>query len=111
MQAEFMYPALADGQVDVIAGYSSDGQIAKYGLVTLDDPKQAIPPYDAVLLVSPRRAGDDKFRAALQPLIGAISIEMMREANLKASAGGADGSPAEVAKWLSSRLSSPGLSR
>ncbi len=56
MQAEFMYPALADGQVDVIAGYSSDGQIAKLDLVTLADPKQAIPPYDAVLLLSPKRA-------------------------------------------------------
>jgi osmoprotectant transport system permease protein len=104
MQAEFMYPAAADGQVDVIAGYSSDGQIAKFGLVTLADPKQAIPPYDAVLLVSPKRASDETFLAALKPLVGAISIEAMREANLKASAGGAQGSPAEVARWLSERL-------
>jgi osmoprotectant transport system permease protein len=104
MQAEFMYPALNDGQVDVIAGYSSDGQIAKFGLVTLADPKQAIPPYDAVLLVSSKRAGDEKFLAALKPLVGAISIETMREANLKASGGGADGSPAEVAKWLSEKI-------
>jgi osmoprotectant transport system permease protein len=104
MQAEFMYPAVADGEVDVIAGYSSDGQIAKYGLVALADPKQAIPPYDAILLVSSRRANDAKFVAALKPLVGALDIETMREANLKASAGGADGSPAEVATWLSGRL-------
>jgi osmoprotectant transport system permease protein len=107
MQAEFMYPALADGQVDVIAGYSSDGQIAKYDLVTLTDPKQAIPPYDAVLLVSPKRATDEKFLATLRPLVGAIPIEAMRGANLRASAGGADGSPGEVANWLQGRIRSP----
>ena len=74
--------------------YSSDGRIAKYDLVVLADPKQAIPPYDAMLLVSPKRAEDKTFLAALRPLIGAIPIETMREANLRASAGGADGSPA-----------------
>ena len=104
MQAEFMYPALSDGQVDVIAGYSSDGQIAKFDLVTLADPKQAIPPYDAVLLASPKRAGDATFLAALRPLVGAIPIETMREANLRASAGGADGAPGEVATWLQERI-------
>jgi osmoprotectant transport system permease protein len=107
MQAEFMYPALADGQVDAIAGYSSDGQIAKFDLVTLADPKQAIPPYDALLLVSPKRANDEKLLAALRPLIGAIPIETMREANLRASAGGAHGSPGEVANWLAGRIRSP----
>ena len=55
MQPEFMYQAAAHGEVDVIAGYTSDGRIAQYDL-TLDDPKAAIPPYDAILLVSPRRA-------------------------------------------------------
>ena len=29
MQAEFMYPAAGSGEVDVIAAYSSDGQIAR----------------------------------------------------------------------------------
>jgi osmoprotectant transport system permease protein len=106
MQAEFMYPALADGQVDVIAGYSSDGQIAKFDLMTLSDPKQALPPYDAVLLVSPKRADDEKFLATLRPLVGAIPIDVMREANRKASAGGAEGSPAQVAKWLQEQIRS-----
>jgi osmoprotectant transport system permease protein len=106
MQAEFMYPALADGQVDVIAGYSSDGQIAKFDLVTLADPKQAIPPYDAVLLLSSKRASDQALLAALRPLVGAIPIDVMREANLKAAAGGADGSPGEVANWLAGTIRS-----
>ncbi len=50
MQPDFMYAAVASGEVDVIAGYTSDGLIAKYDLVVLDDPKHAIPPYDAIML-------------------------------------------------------------
>jgi osmoprotectant transport system permease protein len=100
MQAEFMYPAVADGQVDVISGYSSDGQIAKYDLVTLDDPRQALPPYDAILLVSPKRAADRKLLATLKPLVDAIPVETMRAANLRASGGGAEGAPEAVAQWL-----------
>ena len=32
MQPEFMYPPSAHGEVDVIAGYTSDGRIAQYDL-------------------------------------------------------------------------------
>ena len=58
MQPEFMYAAVAHGEVDVIAGYTSDGRIAQFDLAVLDDPKHAIPPYDAVLLISPQRSND-----------------------------------------------------
>ena len=70
MQPDFMYAAVASGEVDVIAGYTSDGLIARYDLVVLDDPGHAIPPYDAIVLLSPRRADDQALRAALQPLLG-----------------------------------------
>jgi osmoprotectant transport system permease protein len=100
MQPDFMYAAVASGEVDVIAGYTSDGLIAKYDLVVLDDPKHAIPPYDAVVLVSPKRADDQTLRAALQPLLGAIDISDMREANLRAAGNDGASSPAAVARWL-----------
>jgi osmoprotectant transport system permease protein len=100
MQPDFMYAAVASGEVDVIAGYTSDGLIAKYGLTVLDDPRHAIPPYDAIVLLSPRRAADAKLRAALQPLLGKIDIATMREANLRASGNDAESSPAAVARWL-----------
>src|ERR1700738_636426 len=48
MQPDFMYAAAASGEVDVIAGYTSDGLIAKYDLVVLDDIRHAIPTYDAL---------------------------------------------------------------
>jgi osmoprotectant transport system permease protein len=98
MQAEFMYPAIAAGEVDVIAAYTSDGRVALYDLDVLADPKHAIPPYDAILLVAPKRAGDERFIEALQPLIGAINVTLMRDANARASADGT--SPDRVARWI-----------
>jgi osmoprotectant transport system substrate-binding protein/osmoprotectant transport system permease protein len=102
MQPEFMYPAVASGQVDVISAYTSDGQIAKFDLLVLDDPKHAIPPYDAILLLSPRRAKDEKLTAALRPLLGAIPVALMREANARASSGST--SADEVARWLADEM-------
>ncbi|RTL47902.1 MAG: ABC transporter permease subunit [Bradyrhizobiaceae bacterium] len=105
MQPDFMYAAVASGDVDVIAGYTSDGLIAKYDLVVLGDPRHAIPPYDAVVLLAPKRADDDKLKAALQPLIGAINIATMRQANLLASGNDASSSPDAVARWLWGQIS------
>jgi osmoprotectant transport system permease protein len=103
MQAEFMYAAAKQGEVDVIAGYTSDGRIAQFDLVVLDDPKHAIPPYDAVLLISPARGDDPALLAALKPLVDAIDVTMMRSANLRAS-GGETASPSEAARWLWSEI-------
>jgi osmoprotectant transport system permease protein len=100
MQPDFMYAAVASGEVDVITGYTSDGLIAKYDLVALEDNRQAIPPYDAIMLLSPKRADDAALRNALQPLLGKIDIAAMREANLRASGNDANSSPDAVAKWL-----------
>jgi osmoprotectant transport system permease protein len=101
MQAEFMYQAVGAGEVDVISAYTSDGRISQFDLVVLEDPKRAIPPYDAILLVSPRRAGDKVFLEALRPLVGAVGVEAMREANLRASTGA---TPEAVARWLGERI-------
>ena len=102
MQPDFMYRAAADGEMDVISAYTSDGQIAKYDLVVLDDPRHAIPPYDAILLLSPRRVGDEKLIAALKPLIGTIPVAAMRAANARAADGGT--TPDDVARWLAGEI-------
>src|SRR4030081_578330 len=93
MQPDFMYAAVASGEVDVIAGYTSEGLIAKYDLVVLEDTKHAIPPYDAIVLLAPKRAADQALRAALSPLLGQIDIATMREANLRAAGGDGVSSP------------------
>lgn len=100
IQPEFMYRAAQAGEVDVVAAYTSEGRIRQHGLVVLDDPKHAIPPYDAILLLAPRRAGDAKLAAALRPLIGTIDIDLMREANLRASGDGPDSAPEAIARWM-----------
>ncbi|MCA6104051.1 ABC transporter permease/substrate-binding protein [Bradyrhizobium australafricanum] len=105
MQPDFMYAAVASGNVDVIAGYTSEGRIKEYDLVTLADPKHAVPPYDAVLLLAPRRAHDTALQDALKPLLDRIDIATMREANLRASGSNANSSPTAVARWLWQRIS------
>ena len=94
----FMYRALADGEADVISAFSSDGRIAAEHLAVLGDPRHAIPGYDAVVLVSPRRAGDQRLLRALEPMIGRIRVERMREANLMVDGKGQ--SPEAAARWL-----------
>jgi osmoprotectant transport system permease protein len=81
MDSTFMYGAVRDGEVDVITSYSTDGRIDAFDLTVLSDPKQAFPPYDAVLLVSPRTAGNPEVINALLPLINSVTDEMMRSAN------------------------------
>ena len=103
-QPTFMYKAVTEGEVDVISAFSSDGRIAADDLVVLTDPKQAIPPYDAVILLSPKRAGDARFKAALQPLIGAIPVEQMRRSNLSVDRDQNKLTPAQAATALAKAI-------
>jgi osmoprotectant transport system permease protein len=96
----FMYRALEAGDVDVITAFSSDGRIAAHGLELLADPKRAIPFYDALILVSPKRADDPLIARALTPLIGRISVQLMQEANLMVDGDTNKASPKEAARWL-----------
>jgi osmoprotectant transport system permease protein len=99
-QSTFMYKAVVDGVVDVISAFSSDGRIAALKLAVLDDPKHAIPPYDALILISGKRAQDPILIDALTPLVGAISIERMRQANMFVDRSADKWSPARAAAWL-----------
>ena len=76
-----MYEAIKAGSVDVISGYSTDGRIAAYDLLVLQDPHAALPPYDAVLLLAQNAAKRPEVCAALTTLLGAITNENMRQAN------------------------------
>jgi osmoprotectant transport system permease protein len=100
----FMYRAIVDGSVDVITAFSSDGRIAAQELVVLGDPKGAIPSYDALVLISPKRAKDTRLARALAPLLGKISVEQMREANLMVDRDVEKTSPKEAARLLAKGL-------
>ncbi len=99
-QSTFMYQAVSSGEADVISAFSSDGRIAAQHLVVLTDPKGSIPPYDAVILISPKRAKDKALRRALLPLVNAIPVDRMREASLMVDRKDAKASPEAAAKWL-----------
>jgi osmoprotectant transport system permease protein len=103
-QADFLYRAVADGDVDIISAFSSDGRIQSYNLKILADPKSALPPYDAVLLVGPRYANDASVRRVLMPLIGRISLDLMQKANYMVDRPDDKKSPGDVAIWLDRQL-------
>jgi osmoprotectant transport system permease protein len=97
MDPSLLYAALARDQVDVITAYSSDGRIAAFDLVTLEDERGAIPPYDAVVLAGPRLARErPEVVAALARLEGRIDVARMRELNRQVDADRK--SPAAVAE-------------
>lgn len=75
------YQALASGSVDVVDGFSTDGLLARYGLVVLDDDRHFFPPYEAAALLGPRVARRADVIAALVPLSGRIDEAMMRALN------------------------------
>ena len=99
-QPNFMYRSLTGGEADVISAFSSDGRITADKLTVLSDPIGALPPYDAVILISPKRANDQRLLKALRPLIGSISVEAMRAANLSVDQEVGKLSPAQAAKKL-----------
>jgi osmoprotectant transport system permease protein len=82
MDLSLTYRALAEKQVDLIAGNSTDGLISRYGLVQLADDRHYFPPYDAVPVV--RLAVLEKYpelRGVLKQLGGILSVEEMRRLN------------------------------
>jgi osmoprotectant transport system substrate-binding protein/osmoprotectant transport system permease protein len=89
MDPSLMYQAVANGQVDVISAFSTDGRIAALDLVLLEDERHAIPPYDAVILASARlvREHPDAV-AALRSLNGTIDADQMRRMNLSVDQDG-----------------------
>ena len=103
-QPTFMYRALSGGEADVISAFSSDGRIAADKLLVLTDPKGAIPPYDAVVLISPKRAGDQRLTRALKPLIGAIPVGAMQAANYSVDRDAGKASPAQAARTIEKGL-------
>src|SRR3954470_5974989 len=104
MDLGLTYRALADHRVDVIAGNSTDGQIAALDLVALADDRAYFPPYQAAPIV--RASVFEKHPAvapALAELGGKISDDEMRRLNALADVQHQD--IAEIARaWLVKRI-------
>jgi osmoprotectant transport system permease protein len=101
------YQALAAGAVDVIDGYSTDGLLARYDLVTLVDDKHFFPPYEAAALVGARLARERPDAiAALSTLSDQLDEPRMRALNRRVEVDGED-----VARVAASALRALGLER
>jgi osmoprotectant transport system substrate-binding protein len=82
MDLGLLYRALNAGQVDIVAGNSTDGPIRAFGLTVLADDKHYFPPYEAVPLVREdalRRW--PQIRTALNDLAGKVTAEEMQAMN------------------------------
>src|SRR5437667_8111498 len=104
MDLGLTYRALADHRVDVIAGNSTDGQIAALNLAVLIDDRRYFPPYQAAPIV--RATTLEKYPAvspALAELGDKISDAEMRRLNALADVEHKD--IAEIARaWLAERI-------
>lgn len=97
MQISLVYEALNTGSLDVALGYTTDGRIAAYDLVVLEDDLLFFPPYDA----SPFATYDvieeyPVIDEALTRLEGTITTETMQQLNYRADEEGIE--PAIVAE-------------
>jgi osmoprotectant transport system substrate-binding protein len=82
MDLGLLYRALSSGEVDMVAGNSTDGPIRALGFVVLEDDRHYFPPYEAVPLVredSLRR--HPGIQAAMDRLAGKVSAEEVRGMN------------------------------
>jgi osmoprotectant transport system substrate-binding protein len=82
MDLGLIYRALADHQVDIVAGNSTDGLIDALGFVALADDRHYFPPYDAVPIIRQSTlARFPQLRAALADLAGKLSAADIRRLN------------------------------
>jgi osmoprotectant transport system permease protein len=87
MDLTLSYRALANGQVDLIAGDATAGLIKGLDLFRLEDNRQYFPPYDAVPVArSETLLRYPQVRAALEQLAGRISAGDMQAMNDAADA-------------------------
>jgi glycine betaine/choline ABC-type transport system substrate-binding protein len=82
MDLGLLYKALEQGQVSMVAGNATDGQLSVLNAVVLQDDRRYFPPYDCGLVVRPEILKDDPaVRQALVELVGRFSDQTMRTLN------------------------------
>ncbi|HYZ85760.1 MAG TPA: glycine betaine ABC transporter substrate-binding protein [Bryobacteraceae bacterium] len=82
MDLGLLYKALEQRQVNMIAGNTTDAQIASSPVKLLKDDRSAFGPYEAVLILNRQVAADTPgLKEALLELSGKISEDQMRRMN------------------------------
>ncbi|GGM93140.1 hypothetical protein GCM10010967_27810 [Dyadobacter beijingensis] len=79
-----MYKAAFERKLDVISGYSTDGRLKAFDLITLDDDKHIFPPYYAAPVVRAEVLGRfPELQPVLEMLTGHINDSIMTELNYR----------------------------
>jgi osmoprotectant transport system permease protein len=100
MDLSLTYRALQSGELDLIAGNSTDGLISALDLTHLEDDRRYFPPYQAVFIARQGRA--EVLGPIFDRLANSISTEEMRRLNNQVD--GLKRPPREVAaEWLAAR--------
>ncbi|AZB44171.1 ABC transporter permease/substrate-binding protein [Bacillus sp. FJAT-42376] len=82
MEPKLRYSAIKSGEVNLIDAYSTDSELAQYGLVTLEDDKGLFPPYQgAPLLKQETLKKYPELEKTLNKLSGKITDDEMRNMN------------------------------
>jgi glycine betaine/choline ABC-type transport system substrate-binding protein len=83
MELGLIYQALAEEEVDLVAGSSTDALIEKLGLTVLEDDRNFFPPYDAAPVYRPDTAeAYPALAEILETIGGQIDEDTMRKINL-----------------------------
>lgn len=97
MDLGLIYQAYANGEVDAVNCYTTDGQLVAMDLVVLEDDKNFNPPYNGILVL--RNDTIEKYpeiKAIVDSFAGLIDTPQMQELNRQVSVDKMD--PAAVAK-------------
>jgi len=106
MDLGLLYKALEQGQVSMVAGNATDGQLSVLDAVVLEDDRRYFPPYDCGLVVRAEILKDHRVRQALTELGGRFTDRTMRKLNYQV-----DGEHRPVADVAAEFLREAGLVR
>lgn len=85
MQIGLVYDAVEAGKMDIVLGYTTDGRIASYDLVILEDDLQFFPPYDcSPIATNEMLENKPEVKKVIEKLLGKITVEQMQKLNYEA---------------------------
>jgi osmoprotectant transport system substrate-binding protein len=91
------YQALVQGQADVVVAFGTDGEIAAFDLVLLEDDRGMFPPYQVAPVARAEIVEQNpEIRQALNAIAPLLTDSAMQQLNYEVSGNGRE--PAEVAR-------------
>jgi osmoprotectant transport system permease protein len=105
LEPSMMYKAMANGEVDVICAFATDGRIEAYGLKPLQDDREFFPPYYAAPVIREKCLEKNPgLEKALASLGGLLDDDTMQRLNYQV-----DGKGLSATKVAETFLKSKGL--